>query len=149
MNHSTKFFSRIIILMMVALLGVSSCGNKEEDDDLVGNWRPMAWRNVDYLISNDNGVYLISENGGMFSFECTNYNSMWIYSIMIDGLYQEISDEERRSFKGEWLEVKIEKNKFIIKVDPLPSSVESRTFRVGVTVGDTGAGFIFKQQKMS
>ena len=148
MNHLTKYLSRIIILMMVTLLGVSSCGDKEEDDS-VGNWPPMAWRNVDYLISDDSGIYLISENGGMFSFECTNYSSMWIYSIMIDGLYQEISDEQRRSFKGEWLEVKIEKNKFIIKVDPLPSSVESRTFRVGVTVGDTGAGFIFKQQKMS
>ena len=148
MIHSTKYLSRIIILLLVTLLGASSCGDKDEDD-LVGNWPPMAWRNVDYLISNDSGIYLISENGCMFSFECTNYNSMWIYSIMIDGLYQEVSDEQRRSFKGEWLEVKIEKNKFIIKVDPLPSSVESRTFRLSVTVGDTGAGFIFKQQKMS
>ena len=149
MIQSTKYLSRIIILLLVTLLGASSCGDKDEEDDLVGIWPPMAWRNVDYLISNDSGIYLISENGGMFSFECTNYNSMWIYSIMIDGLYQEISDEVRRSFKGEWLEVKIEKNKFIIKVDPLPSSVESRTFRLSVTVGDTGAGFIFKQQKMS
>lgn len=147
MKYSTKYLSRIIILLMLSLLGVSSCGDKD-DEPLPGDWPPMAWRNIDFLVS-DGEDYLINENGGTFTFECTNYTSPWLGSVRVNDEYQIITDEDRKNFKGEWFEIKINGNKLQIRLDPLPSSVESRAFYVWVSVGDTGTSFTFHQERMS
>lgn len=152
MNRSTSFISRIFILLIATSLGLSSCGDKEEP---IGIWPPMKWVNVNHL-AQDDGVYLVAENGGTFSFECTNYKRPWLNLLVtIDGTDYSISeaevmsDEDWRHFKGEWVEIKLEGNILFIIVDPLPFSTEPRTVNFYVTVGDTGTSFTFRQQKMS
>lgn len=136
---------KILYFTLVAVLAMTGCKNNK-DEPLPGDWPPMAWRNVDLLVS-EGESYIINENGGSFTFECTNYPSMWLSAlILIDGEYQMITDEERKSFKGEWFEIKLQGNKLFIIVDPLPSSTLPRSFGFFVTVGDTGAGFTFRQQ---
>ena len=155
MNRITKYLSRIIILMMITSLGFAACGVMDEPDEPIGIWPPIEWVNVNHL-AQDNGVYLLNEIGGSVSFECTNYTSPWFSLVVtVDSTNYLISDEEvisdeaRKHFKKEWVEIKLDGNKLFIIADPLPASSEPRTVSFYVTVGDTGTGFTFRQQKKS
>ena len=128
--------------LLLVIFALAGC----KDDDSIGIWPPMEWVNVNHL-AKDGEVYLLNENGGTFSFECTNYKSPWL-SQMYGDIFFTI-DEERKSIKGEWFEIMLQGNKLFIIVDPLPSSALPRTVGFYVSVGDTGTDFTFRQQKMS
>lgn len=132
--------SKLLTLLLV-LLALTGC-----KDDKDGDWTPMAWRNVNFVV-NDGENYFIDENGGTFTFECTNYKSFWIDCVLVSGEDRIITDEGHISCKGEWFEMEIQGNKFIITIDPKPASIESRALYVHISVGDTGTSFTFRQQK--
>ena len=146
---------KMLFIVLVGLLAMAACGVLGEPDEPDGLWPPIKWVNVNHL-AQDNGVYLLDENGGTYCFECSNYKSPWFSLVVtVDGTNYMISDEEvisdeaRRHFKKEWVEIKLEGNKLFIIVDPLPSSAEPRTVNFFVTVGDIGTSFTFRQQRMS
>ena len=138
-----KHLSKVVILLTAILLCAASCDDLED-----GKWPKMKWKNTCDL-AKDDGAYLIPEEGGTFTFECKNYPSFWLGVVIVDGIYHDPCDEtgDNHSFKGEWYDVKCEGNKLIIKAEPLPSTLESRNFEVGVTAGDIFDGFKFSQQK--
>ena len=140
MNTTKKLMT--LLLVMLALTGCKD----DKDEPLPGEWPPMEWVNVDHL-AKDGKVYLLNENGGTFSFECTNYKGFRLSQI--DDDYLLIIDEERKSFKGEWFEIMIQGNKLFFIADPLPSSALPRTVSFWVSAGDTWTNFTFRQQKMS
>ncbi|MBQ6167069.1 MAG: hypothetical protein IJK41_06560 [Muribaculaceae bacterium] len=130
-----------VLLLMLSLLFIG-CSLDEPD----GKWPNMKWvSEVDVM--SDNGVYLLYQEGGSFTFECKNYGHPWISNINIDGAYQEINYENPMSFKGEWLEVEMNGNLMTIIVDPLPDSLESRDFELDVTAGDIFHHFKFSQRQ--
>jgi len=138
-----KNLSKLFVLLVIALLGVSSCGDEPE-----GKWDKMKWTNVDNLM-NYQGVYLIPAVGGVYTFQCRNYGHPWIESVTVDGVtYNSINGlPDRLEFRGEWCRVKFDGNKLYITADPLPESVESRVINVRVTAGDIFDTLSFSQQK--
>lgn len=137
-----KNLSRIFILLFVALLGFSSCGTDEPD----GKWEKMKWTNVDNLM-NVNGVYLLPEEGGTFTFLCRNYEQPWISSVAVNGVTYKVNSENNKVFNGEWFTLKFEGNKLTITLQSLPQSVESRGFDLVATAGDIFDTFIFNQKR--
>lgn len=134
--------TKILMTLLLVMLALTGC----KDDEDIGGWPPMKWVNVDHL-AKDGEVYLLNEDGGTFSFECTNYKSFRLSQT--DDDYSLIFDEERKSVKGEWFEIMFQGNKLIFIADPLPSSALPRTVGFWVSAGDTWTHFIFRQQKMS
>ena len=139
MNTTKKLMALLLVMLALSLI---ACSLDEPD----GKWDRMKWVDVNDLM-NDQGVYLLYQEGGSFTFECKNYSSPWIGGITIDGVYQEINYEDPKSFHGEWLEVKMDKNQLTIIVDQLPDSLESRSFNIDVTAGDIFHYFKFSQRK--
>ena len=133
--------SRICILMILVILGMASCGDEPD-----GKWEKMKWTNVDNLM-NVNGVYYLPEGGGSCSFLCRNYDRPWISTIVVDGVEQQLENENRTEFHGEWFTVKFEGNNLIITANALPESVESRIFKLEVTAGDIFDTLVFGQKK--
>ena len=127
-----KQLSTLFILLLVALLGVTSCGS----DEPVGIWEKMKWTNVNDL-KNVQGVYIIPEEGGTFTFLCRNYEKPW-FSMAVG---------HETEFRGEWFSAKFEGNKMIVTVDALPQAVDSRNFSLQVTAGDIFDTFLFRQEK--
>ena len=136
-----KLLSRIIFLVIITVLGLSSCGDEPD-----GKWEKMKWFNVNELKS-DQGAYLLYPDGGCVTFECKNYSQPWIAEIIIDGVPQYFDHEDSRFFDGNWFEVKFDGNKLIIIFEPLPESLESRSFDLQVTAGDIFHGFSFRQKR--
>lgn len=137
-----KHLSRILILLFVVLLGVSSCGSDEPD----GKWDKMKWTNVDNLM-NVNGNYYLPEAGGTYTFLCRNYEHPWIASVTVDGVTHSVSGDSQTEFNGEWCTLKFEGNKLIITAQPLPADVELRFMTVEVTAGDIFDHLVFAQGK--
>ena len=136
MNTTKKLMN----LMLLSLLFIG-CNLPEPD----GKWAKMKWVSESDLMV-DNGAYLLYQEGGSFTFKCKNYGHPWISCITIDGTYQEINHENPKSFKGEWVEVKMNGNNMTIIVEPLPDSLESRNFSLEVTAGDIFHHFKFSQR---
>ncbi len=127
-----KQLSKLLILLLVALLGVTSCGSDEPE----GKWDKMKWTNVNDL-KNVQGVYILPEEGGTFTFLCRNYEKPW-FSMAVG---------HENEFSGEWYSAKFEGNKLIVTVEALPQAVEMRDFSLQVTAGDIFDTFLFRQQK--
>jgi len=127
-----KQLSKLLILLIVALLGVASCGSDEPE----GKWDKMKWTNVNDL-KNVQGVYILPEEGGSFTFLCRNYDRPW-FSMAVG---------HETDFSGEWYSAKFEGNKMIVTVEALPQNVEMRDFSLQVTAGDIFDTFLFRQQK--
>ncbi len=134
---------RISILLIIVLMAFSSCGDEPD-----GNWAPMKWINIDNLTKVDN-VYVIPEEGGTFTFECTNYKFPWISSIMENGVDENSLEIiiEFRKFIGNWFEVQCINADLVITIDPLEADCNDRSLTVLVTAGDIFDTFVFQQQK--
>ena len=137
-----KHLSKIFILVFIALLGLSSCGSDEPE----GKWDKMKWTNVNNLM-NVNGVYLLPEEGGTYTFLCRNYEHPWFNSFLVDGVQQNPDNENRMEFHGEWCTLIFEGNKLTITAQPLPASLEVRNIDVRVTAGDIFDSLNFSQRK--
>ena len=139
-----KHLFKISILLVVALLAFSSCGDEPD-----GKWAKMKWKNVDNLAKVDN-VYVIPEGGGTFTFECTNYKAPWISTIMENGVDEyslvEINNDFRK-FTGNWFEVECINADLVVTIDPLEADCYDRSLTVVVTAGDIFDTFVFQQQK--
>lgn len=125
-----KHLSIILLFLFLVVLGFSSCGDEPD-----GKWDEMKWINVNSLM-NVNGVYIVSESGGTYTFKCTNYNHPWISSVAVDGIQQMLNNDSRLEFDGEWCEVIFVGNELRITILPLPSSIRSRSLNIEVTAGD-------------
>ncbi|MBQ3364808.1 MAG: hypothetical protein IJG42_12760 [Muribaculaceae bacterium] len=137
-----KNLSKLFILLAIVLLGVSSCGSDEPD----GKWEKMKWHNVANLM-NQQGVYLIPEEGGTFVFQCRNYSNPWITSVTVDGVSISIDNSSNKEYNGEWCTVKFEGSNLSITAQPLPASVERRNLDIRVTAGDIFDTLPFAQQR--
>ena len=137
-----KHLSKIFILVFITLLGFSSCGSDEPD----GKWDKMKWTNVNNLM-NVNGVYLLPEEGGSYTFTCRNYNTIWISSVTVDGVQYALDNDSRLAFNGEWCTLKVEGNKLIITAQTMPGSLETRNIDVTMTAGDIFDTINFSQRK--
>lgn len=136
-----KQLTKYLILLIVAVLGVTSCGSDEPD----GKWERMKWTNVNDL-KNVNGVYILPEENGTYTFLCRNYEQPWFTSFTVNGVQQTVSDNH--SISGDWwFTAKFEGNKLLITVGTLPKSVDSRDFTLNVTAGDIFDSLIFRQEK--
>lgn len=135
-----KQILRAFLFLMVALVGVASCGDEPD-----GKWDKMKWTNVNNLM-NVNGIYLFPEESGTYTFLCRNYDSPWIESVVVNGVSQTVVNENRFQFNGEWFTLNFEGNKLTITVKELPQSVESRGFELNVTAGDVFDTLIFSQK---
>ena len=135
-----KHFTRILIFLFVALLGVSSCGDEPD-----GKWAKMKWTNVNNLM-NVGGVYILPDDGGSFSFLCRNYEHPWIESVTVNGV-QYSANEDRLAYNGEWFTVKFEGNNMIVTAQPMPANLDSRGFNIQVTAGDIFDNIVFSQQR--
>ena len=127
-----KQLSTLFILMIVAVLGVTSCGGDEPE----GKWDKMKWTNVNDL-KNVQGVYILPEDGGTFTFLCRNYSNPWFAQ----------APGNETELNGEWYTAKFEENKLIVTVEALPQAVESRDFTLAVTAGDIFDTLLFRQQR--
>ena len=137
-----KLLSKISILLIVVLLGLPSCGDEPD-----GKWDKMKWINVDNL-TKVNNTYVIPEEGGTFTFECTNYSRPWLSDVVINSEHQDIfSLESWKEYKNDWFEVKIVDNKVMFTFDDIEEPITGRTVNVTVTAGDIFYTFIFQQQK--
>ena len=136
-----KLLSRISVLLIVLLLGATSCGDEPD-----GKRDKIKWTNVDNLM-NVNGVYYLPEEGGTCSFTCRNYSNLWMTSIVVDGVRYEFDNGNRLEFFGDWLTLKIEGNNLMITANALPESIESRGFTLEVTSGDVFDTIVFGQKK--
>ena len=131
---------QLFILLTVALLGFTSCG-----DELDGKWEKMKWTNVNNLMKVQ-GSYLIPEEGGTFRFQCRNYGRIWIDSYTVDGVPYVFNSESPLETGDLWFSVIILDNNITITAMPLPESVESRYFNLVMTAGDIFDTLTFKQQ---
>lgn len=126
-------------MLTMVLLAVSSCGDEPD-----GKWDKMKWTNVDNLM-NLQGVYIIPSYGGSYTFLCRNYERPWIESVTVDGTRQDINNESRSAYDGEWCSVEFDGNALIVTAKRLPADVESRHIDVEVTAGDIFDAFHFRQ----
>ncbi len=136
---TSKLSRLFIILVAIALLAAASCGDEPD-----GKWAKMKWTNVDNM-TNQQGVYIIPQEGGTYTFLCRNYEHPWIELVTIDGIRQDIDNESRRSYNGEWVGVEFEGNALHLTAKQLPADVEERHIDVTVTAGDIFDIFHFKQ----
>ena len=136
-----KNLSKLLIVLVIALMGVASCGDEPD-----GKWEKMKWTNVDNLM-NMQGIYLIPEEGGVYLFQCRNYDHPWIISVTVDGVEYVIDGASNREYNGEWCTVKFDGSKMYITADPLPESVPARTINVHVTAGDIFDVLAFAQRR--
>lgn len=134
-------FLRSLILLTIALLTATSCGDEPD-----GKWDKMKWTNVNNLMQ-EQGSYLIPEAGGTFRFQCRNYGHIWIASYTINGVSYPINGESLPEMDDVWFTVIIKDNIMTIVAEPLPESVESRYFSLELTAGDIFDTFVFKQQR--
>ena len=139
MNHLIKFS----VLLMVVLLGWSSCGDEPD-----GKWEKMKWKNVDNL-AKVNDIYVIPEEGGTFTFECKNYRP-WLSHVVINSEPQDVGLEWQDhwiEFSNDWFGVEIVDKKVIFSFDGIEEPMTARTVEVVVTGGDIFDPFVFQQQK--
>lgn len=142
MNHLFK----ISILLIVALLAFSSCGDEPD-----GKWDEMEWINVDNL-AQVNNIYVIPEEGGTFTFECKNYTP-WLSRVFINNDPRPIIDREDLHEKWtkcivvDWVEIEIVDKKIIVSFDRIEDYMSERKLTVEVTAGDIFDTFVFLQQK--
>lgn len=130
--------AKTLLLLLVLLVGVAACGSDEPD----GKWAKMKWENVDNL-EKVNGVYVIPEGGGSFTFECKNYNP-WLADVIINGEHQDMG-ENWKEYKDDWLEVKVVDKKIIFTFDKIGESMTTRRVEIVVTAGDIFDHFSFQQ----
>jgi hypothetical protein len=133
-----KKMSKTLLLLLVVLVGVAACGVDEPD----GLWAKMKWENVDKL-EKVNGVFLIPEGGGTFTFECKNYHP-WLSEVIINDEYQD-TGWDRKGYKNDWLEVKVVDKKIIFTFDKISESMLTRRVEIVVTAGDIFDRFSFQQ----
>ncbi len=140
-----KHVLKISILLMAILLTLSSCGDGDEPD---GKWEKMKWKNIDRL-TEVNHTYIIPEEGGTFTFECTNYRP-WLSYVAINCEPQDAGQDWQdlwTEFSNDWFGVEIVDKKVIFTFDEIEEPVPLRTVEVVVTGGDIFYTFLFQQQK--
>lgn len=130
--------AKTLLLLLVLLVGVTACGSDEPD----GKWAKMKWENVVNL-QKVNGVFVIPEGGGSFTFECKNYNP-WLADVIINGVHQDMG-ENWKEYKNDWLEVKAVDKKIIFTFDKIGESMTTRRVEIVVTAGDIFDYFSFQQ----
>lgn len=137
-----KLLSKTIVLLFISLFCFTSCG-----DEPIGKWPKMKWKNIDNLTL-INGAYIIPEEGGTFTFECTNYH-IWLCSVVINGERQIITSDNYYDYKNDWFEVRIVEKNIFFTFDKIDETTNSRIVDVDVTGGDIFDYFYFNQQKVS
>ena len=130
--------AKTLLLLLVLLVGVTACSSDEPD----GKWAKMKWENVDNL-EKVNGVFVIPEGGGSFTFECKN-NNPWLADVIINGEHQDMG-ENWKEYKNDWLEVKVIDKKVIFTFDKIGDSMTARRVEIVVTAGDIFDHFSFQQ----
>ena len=133
-----KKMSKTLLLLLVVLVGVAACGVDEPD----GKWAKMKWENIDNL-EKVNGVFMVPEGGGSFTFECKNYNP-WLADVIINGEHQDMG-VNWKGYKNDWLEVKVVDKKIIFTFDKIGESMTTRRVEIVVTAGDIFDHFSFQQ----
>ena len=140
-----KLLSRISILLIVALLGLSSCGDEPD-----GKWDKMKWNDLSNLKQVE-GKYIVPASGGTYTFECKNYMAPWINTVMEDGVADyslyEISNDFHK-YTGNWFEVRCINADLVVTIAPLEADNPTRSLTVVVTAGDIFDTFVFQQQKI-
>ena len=140
-----KLLSRISILLIIVLLGLSSCGNEPD-----GKWDKMKWNDLSNLKQVD-GNYIVPASGGTYTFECKNYMAPWINTVMENGVTDysliEINHDFHR-FTGNWFDVQCINADLVVTIDPLEGDSNERSLTVVVTAGDIFDTFVFQQQKL-
>ena len=140
-----KLLSRISILLIIVLLGLSSCGDEPD-----GKWDKMKWNDLSNLKQVD-GNYIVPACGGTYTFECKNYMAPWINTVMESGVTDysliEINHDFHR-FTGNWFDVQCINADLVVTIDPLEGDSNERSLTVVVTAGDIFDTFVFQQQKL-
>jgi hypothetical protein len=138
-----KLLSRISILLIIVLLGLSSCGDEPD-----GKWDKMKWNDLSNLKQVD-GNYIVPASGGTYTFECKNYMAPWINTVMENGVTDfsliEINHDFHR-FTGSWFDVQCINADLVVTIDPLDADCNERNMTVIVTAGDIFEIFVFQQQ---
>ena len=128
---------RTALLLLVVLVGVSSCGKDEPD----GKWENMKWEDLSGL-TKENGVYIVPATGGAYTFKCKNYKP-WIDHCEY-GLY-EMTVYTPMLVYNDWFEVKCDGNDVIVTFQPLEEA-DVRHLNVVLTAGDIFDYFYFEQR---
>ena len=138
-----KHFTRILIFLFVALLGVSSCGDEPD-----GKWDKMKWKDLSGL-TKENGIYIVPADGGTYAFECKNYSSPWLSGIFDNdvNVYPNASQYDPHAFTGDWFSVLCDHATVTVTIQPLDESTDSRSLHVGVTAGDIFDSIDFVQRR--
>ena len=128
---------RTILLILVMLLGISSCGDEPD-----GKWAKMKWEDKSGL-AKENGVYIVPANGGTYTFTCLNYKP-WI-----DQCEYSVYGMPVQSFThvtGEWFEVECVDNDVIVTFQPLEVLTSPRSLTLVMTAGDIFDRLVFEQR---
>ncbi|MBR5029816.1 MAG: hypothetical protein IKX63_01775 [Muribaculaceae bacterium] len=126
---------RTILILMVVLVGVASCGKDEPD----GKWAKMEWNDLSGL-AKVNGVYMVPAAGGTYTFECKNYKP-WIDHCEY-GSYDMVVSSSTYVY-SEWFEIIIDGNIMTVIFQPIEEA--SRHLNIVLTAGDIFDNFYFEQ----
>ena len=131
----------LLINFLATLASLASCSSNEPD----GKWDKMKWKDLSGL-AKENGAYIVPADGGAYAFECTNYSSPWLSSILDNGEYVYPSPDFH-SFTSDWFSVLCDHATVTVNIQPLDGSTASRSLSVGVTAGDIFDSFDFVQRR--
>ena len=131
---------RIILVMLFAVLAFNSCS--EEKD---GDWDPMVWK-AEVPVQITDGVYIVSDAGGEFTFSCRNYSGPWIEIATSNGqyFYPPRESNDYHTITTDWFKAEISGNKLKVVFEANDTAVE-RPLQLTVTAGDIFETFKFKQ----
>ena len=129
---------RTIVLLFVVMAVATSCCREEPD----GKWEKMKWNDLSGL-TKENGVYIVPDTGGTYTFECKNYTP-WIDHC--DSGYNDVVVSSFTHVYNEWFDVNVDSKKVIVTFQPLEDGIQTRQLTLSVTGGDIFDHFRFQQR---
>lgn len=138
-----KFTFLTILAAVFAIIHMSSCSDSDPD----GKWDSMQWDNKSSYLE-ENGIYIVNAEGGVFTFECRNYHQPWIENANIDGGYYYPNREEDNyhNLTTNGFKASMKGNQLIVTFEPNRSGA-ARHVVLTVTAGDIFHTFKFTQIK--
>ena len=133
-----KQILRTIVLLLVVMAVAASCSIDEPD----GLWEKMKWNDLSGLTKED-GVYIVPATGGIYTFECKNYQP-WIDHC--DSGSDDVVVSSFTHVYNEWFDVSVDGKNVIVTFQPLKDLTETRQLTVSVTAGDIFDYFRFQQR---
>lgn len=138
-----KQITKTLILLLVVLVGATSCGKDEPD----GKWENMKWKIPSGVIQLDSNSFIVPTSGGSFTFVCENYEP-WIATITEREGYTSVEyvvqKQNSHYFEEKWGSVKCEKKNVTITFTPIDED-DVRELEVTLTAGDLFHTFVFLQ----